>query len=379
MSISSTPGELISKILSGAWRVSPVSDLPLSGEELDQVTPLLYNSGAAGLAWWRLRHTVLRDSPSAELLHQAFRLQALFAETHQTKVQKTFRLFRQAGVEPILIKGWAVGRFYPESGLRPSGDVDLFVKQNDYAAAQQVIRSEEARDCWVDLHGRIFELADRDSDDLFARSELLRCGDGQVRVLCLEDHFALLAVHLLKHGAWRPLWLCDLGLLLESMPDEFDWSLCLGRNKRRINWILSAVSLAHRLVGARIDNAEIAERSRKTPRWLGSAVLRQWDTPLREAHESLPLLAGYLHRPLDFVREIPNRWPDPIVATINVRGKFNNNPRVAYQLCEMAARTAKFFWSLRQRSAFGTTLEVGPGGRGATRVTHFSDSHSNEQ
>lgn len=350
MSAASTPGRLISTILRGAWRVATDSDLRLSVEELDEVTPLLYNSGAAALGWWRLRQTALRDAPSAELLHQAFRLQALVAETHETKVRKTFRLLRQAGVEPILIKGWAVSQLYPQFGLRPSGDIDLFVRRDDYRVAQKIIRGDEARDCWVDLHARIFELADRDPEDLFSRSEMRQCGDEEVRVLCLEDHFALLAVHLLKHGAWRPLWLCDLGLLLESMPECFDWRLCLGRSKQRSNWILSAVGLAHQLVGARIGNVEIAARSREIPRWLVPAVLKQWETPFREAHESLPLLAGYLRRPVDFVREIPNRWPDPIVATINVRGKFNNYPRVAYQLCEMAARTAKFFWSLPRRS-----------------------------
>lgn len=347
-----TRGELISTLLRGAWRASPNADLPLSVEELDEVTPLLYDSGAAALGWWRVRYGPLRDSPSAEQLHQAFRLQALFAKAHETKVQKSFRLLRGAGVEPILIKGWAIGRLYPQFGLRPSGDIDLFVRRDEYSAAQEVIRSEEARDCWVDLHARIFELADRDQEGLFSRSELLPCGDEDVRVLSSEDHFALLAIHLLKHGAWRPVWLCDLGLLLESMSEGFDWRLCLGRSKRRSNWILSAVGLAHQLVGARIGNEEIAVRSREIPRWLVPAVLRQWETPFREAHESLPLLAGYLRRPVDFVREIPNRWPDPIVATINVRGKFNNYPRVAYQLCEMAARTAKFFWSLPQRSIF---------------------------
>ncbi|HYR76662.1 MAG TPA: nucleotidyltransferase family protein [Pyrinomonadaceae bacterium] len=348
-----TRGELICTILRGAWRDSPDSDLSLSVEELDEVTPLLYDSGGAALGWWRLRATQLRDSPSAELMHQAFRLQVLFAKTHETKVQKIFRLFRMAGVEPILIKGWAIGRLYPQFGLRPSGDIDLFVGRDEYAAALEVIRSEEARDCWVDLHGRIFELADRDPEGLFRRSELLPCGDQEVRVLSAEDHFALLAVHLLKHGAWRPMWLCDLGLLLESMPESFDWKLCLGGNKRYSNWILSAIGLASKLVDAQIQSEEIAALSRQIPDWLASAVLKQWEKPFREFHESLPLMAGYLRRPVDFVREIPNRWPNPIVATINVRGEFNKYPRVGYQLCEMAARTAKFFWRLPQGISTG--------------------------
>lgn len=351
MSSALTRGKLFSTILRGAWRLSPNPDPPLSIEQLDEITPLLYDSGAAALGWWRIRHTNLRDTPSAELMHQAHRLQALLAKTHESKVQKIFRLLRAAGVEPLLIKGWAIGRLYPQVGLRPSGDIDLFVRSQDYSAARNVINDEEARDCWVDLHGHIFELAGRSSDDLFGRSELIPCGAEEIRVLCEEDHFALLAAHLLKHGAWRPLWLCDLGLLLESMPETFDWELCLGRNRRLSNWILSAIGLAQALVDAQISNEEIAARSRQIPDWLVPAVLKQWEKPFRESHESLPVMAGYLRRPVSFIREVPNRWPNPIVATVNVRGKFNNYPRFAYQLCEMAARTAKFFWRLPRRSA----------------------------
>src|SRR5260370_14966608 len=348
-----TRGELISTILRGAWRASPNSDLSFSVEEFDEVAPLLHDSGAAALGWWRIRGTELCDSPSGEVMHEACRLQVLFAKTHESKIQKIFRLLRMAGVEPILIKGWAIGRLYPEFGLRPSGDIDLFVRRDEYPAALEVITSEEARDCWVDLHGRIFELADRDPEGLFLRSELLPCGDQEVRVLSAEDHFALLAVHLLKHGAWRPLWLSNLGVLLESMPENFDGKLCLGGNKRHSNWILSAIGLASKLVDAQIQSEEIAALSRQIPDWLAPAVLKQWEKPFREFHESLPLMAGYLRRPFVFVREIPNRWPNPIVATINVRGKFNKYPRVGYQLCEIAARTWKFFWSLPQRVSTG--------------------------
>ena len=342
-------GQLLADFLAGSWRATQARvDFSLS--DFERITTLLYNSGGAGLAWWRIHESDLKTTQCGELLHQGYRLQVLQAGIQQTKIQKVFRLMRASGAEPILLKGWAIARLYPHAALRPYGDIDLFVRRDDYPAAQKVIKSDEGRDCWVDLHARIFELADRDPEGLFSRSQVVPCGDEEVRVLCAEDHFALLAVHMLKHGAWRPLWLCDLGLLLESMPDDFDWKLCLGRSKRRSNWILSAVGLAHQLIGARIGNDEIAARSREIPRWLVPAVLKQWEAPFREAHESLPLMAGYLRRPVGFVREIPNRWPDPIVATVNVRGKFNNYPRVAYQLCEMAARTAKCFWSLPQRS-----------------------------
>jgi len=352
MSAALVSGRLVSTVLRGAWRDSSTSELTLSAKELDEVTPLLYRSGAAGLGWWRIRNTKWRGSSSGELMHQALRLQTLFARIHETKVQRVFRLMRAAGVEPILIKGWAIGRFYSQPGLRPSGDIDLFVRRGDYTTAQQVLSSDEARDCWVDLHKRIFELADRDPEDLYSRSELVRCGDEDVRVLRLEDHFALLAIHFLKHGAWRPLWLCDLGLLLESLPEHFDWRLCLGKNKRHANWVLSSIALANQLIGAEIRFEEIAARSKQTPDWLVPAVLRQWQAPFPEVHESPPMMARYLRHPASFIREIPNRWPNAIVATVNMGGKFNDRSRLPYQLCEMAARTVKFVWRLPERSPF---------------------------
>jgi hypothetical protein len=348
-----TRGELICTILRGAWRDSPNSDLSLSVEELDEVTPLLYDSGAAALGWWRLRGTALRDSPSAELMHQAFRLQVLFAKTHETKVQKIFRLFRTAGVEPILLKGWAIGRLYPQFGLRPSGDIDLFVRRDEYPAALEIITSEEARDCWVDLHGRIFELADRDPEVLFRRSEMLPCGDQQVRVLSAEDHFALLAVHLLKHGAWRPLWLCDIAMLLESMTDDFDWELCLGQNKSRANWILAAASLAHSILGARIPNKAITTSAERIPAWVARRVLREWETPFAINQPPMSHRAPmrlYLRRPNGLLRDLVRRWPSPILATVRANGRFNGFPRITYQLGDLAARTVKFLRRLPRRS-----------------------------
>src|SRR6266852_5026087 len=151
----SSRGRLVATVLERSWRTSPPVELHLSATEFDEVTPLLYDSGAAGLGWWRVRETDLRDTPSGELLHQAFRLLALQANIHQTKIQKLFRLMRAANVELILLKGWAIARLYPQPALRPYGDIDLFVHPRDSRAAKRVIESEAARGTWVDLHSRM--------------------------------------------------------------------------------------------------------------------------------------------------------------------------------------------------------------------------------
>ena len=339
-------GRLVSDVLSGAWRRAQ-GPLSLSASDLDIVTPLLYGSGAGALGWWRIRETSLRETESAQVLHQAYRLQALQARIHETKIQKVFRLLHAANVEPILIKGWAISRLYPQAGLRPFGDIDLFVRPEVFRNALDVVQSDEAKDCWVDLHDRISELDDRRIDDLFSRSQLISCGDEQIRVLSAEDHFALLAIHMLKHGAWRPLWLCDIALLLELIPETFDWKLCLGTGKRRANWILTATGLAHNLLGAEIRNEVVAEQARRIPSWLVRSVLREWNAPFAIRQPPMSHRAPikqYLRRPAGLIGDLANRWPNPILATVSVNGKFNKLPRLPYQLGNLMARAGQFLF-----------------------------------
>ena len=96
---SSSLSHLVAATLRSSWSDATQLNLDLSETELDAVTPLLYDSGAAALGWWRVRDTEFRDTPSGELLHQAFRLLALRARTHKTRIEKLFRLFRDGQAE----------------------------------------------------------------------------------------------------------------------------------------------------------------------------------------------------------------------------------------------------------------------------------------
>src|SRR6266403_818725 len=111
-------GTLVSRALRQSWRTHQAEACPLTYEQMDSVTPLLYESGAAGLGWWRIRDTNLRYTPSGELLHQAFRLLALRARAHESEIENLFRLFREANVEVSLVKGWAIAHCYSEQALR---------------------------------------------------------------------------------------------------------------------------------------------------------------------------------------------------------------------------------------------------------------------
>jgi hypothetical protein len=198
----------------------------------------------------------------------------------------------------------------------------------------------------VDLHEQFSELRDRSVAELFARSRLAPMGDVDIRVLGVEDHLALLAIHLLKHGAWRAIWLCDIGAAVECLPAEFDWNLCLGRNPTRASWIVSAIGLANRLLGARIDDLPIATEAKKLPAWLIESVLEQWANPfpVAQAPYSHPIpFEYYLKRPKGVLTGLSKRWPNPIKATVSVNGRFNGFPRLPYQVGNCLLRAAQFF------------------------------------
>src|SRR5260370_40394139 len=157
-------GSLIASVLAGSWRQFP-SPLEISIEELDAVTPSLLSSGAAALAWKRVSNSNLRTSPEAIELEQAYRLHALQSAIHERDIQNILSLLERAGIDPFLVKGWAIARLYPESGLRPYGDIDLCVNPKQFAAAQAAL-SNQPNQHQIDLHRGFAKLDTRSWDKL---------------------------------------------------------------------------------------------------------------------------------------------------------------------------------------------------------------------
>lgn len=343
-------GSLVAEVLSGSWRQAEIPPLQISETDLDEITPLLYDSGTVALGWRRISQTSLRDSASGEVLHQAYRLLSLQSEIHEQQIEKVFRLLRQAQVEAILAKGWAAAGMYPERALRPYGDIDICVPPEHFKLAEEVLSAPEANDCWVDLHKHFSEIDERTIDALFARSRTVSLGDEQIRILSLEDQLALSCIHLLKHGAWRPLWLCDVGVAIESLPPTFDWDVCQGTNRTRAHWINCAIGLAKRLLRAE-TNGLPAQLEIDLPAWLIENVLKQWASPfaIGQPPMSHPVpMAELLRHPAGLVDGLRQRWPNPIIATVSVNGEFNNLPRLPYQMANCFSRLGRLLLNSSQ-------------------------------
>lgn len=337
-------GALVARVLAGAWRATPPA-LDVSAHELARVAPLLHRTGAGVLAWWRLRETPLARTATGAGFAQAYRLQTLEAEVHALKTAEALRRLRSAGIDTLLVKGWGIARHYPEVGLRQYTDLDLIIRPGQSAVARVALGRPPDLDYPVDLHDGPARLDTLGFDDLAERADTVALHGETVRVPGPEDHLRMLALHALRHGVFRPIWLVDLAVAVETRPVAFDWSRCLGPDHRRGDWVTCTVALAHCLLGARVEGTPVAARVDTLPDWLVRAVLRSWARGEGRSHREpvFRALVGRLRHPVQLWTEARFRWDRPIEATIEMGGSFGHVPRWPFQVAALIRRTPDFF------------------------------------
>lgn len=346
-------GTTVAALLRGAWRARP-GPPGLPGGELARALrdcePLLLGSGCGPLVWQRLANGGVATLAAASPYRDAQRYHAARAGAERLALAAVVRTLAEIGVEPLLVKGWATARYYPAPGLRPFGDVDLVVGSEQRSGVEQhLLERRRATPALalapVDLHVSLADLADRPLDELRSRAVSVPLGDASgtaVRVLGGEDHLRLLALHLLRHGAWRPLWLCDVALLVETLGEALDWDLCLRGSREDARRVALVIGLAHRLLGAALPGVlprRAARAARAVPRWVVRATLRQWGRPY-ERYSDDPLLAA-VPRPGRLLAAARRRWPNPIEATVSVGASFGGAPRLPFQVADVVRRAGR--------------------------------------
>jgi putative nucleotidyltransferase-like protein len=335
-------GALVAQVLAGSWRLDP-PPLELDLPTLSEISPLLVKAGVGGLAWRRIKGTDLRTSRSALRLQHVHRYNTLHNMIHASSLKEALVLLRAHGIEPLLVKGWSLGSLYPEVGLRPFGDIDFCVREEEFPAASALLRDAGDVRALVDLHSGFEKFYEYRTEELFARSRFIKLDDLDVRVLCAEDHFRFLCLHLLRHGATRALWLCDIAAALEAHPAEFDWDLCLGNRRSQAEWVVGVVTLARELLAVKIEDVPVLRRTKALPRWFVSTVVAEWGT-LFDFPDQVALR---LRQPVALLKELPRHWPNPIEATMDLHGRLNELPRWPFQIGEVVAKTARLLIQTR--------------------------------
>ena len=340
-SASPGAGKLIASLLTGAWRQDPETS-NISPDQLAMTAPLLLSTGAAALAWTRIGTlNVITDDYSA--LREGYRKHQIDAAVHELEIIDLFKRSRAAGIEPLLFKGWALARLYPDAGVRPYGDHDLWMRDKDLERFYRALAANDYDYC-VEPHITFYPQYERTFDDIMTRSKLVSLNDVQIRVPGDEDHLRFICLHFLFHGGWRPLWLCDVALMVESAGSKFDWDRCLRGNPKYADWVACVIGLAHQLLGAQVDGTPVAKRAKSLPRWLTNAVLAQWGKgPGMSFAENLSFsVPRRLLKPSALVRSFREHWRNPIQASVEMNSWFNESPRGLLQFGSFFLRAPEF-------------------------------------
>lgn len=269
----------------------------------------------------------------------ARRLQSLTYKVQEHRLEKAWIRFENAGFKPILIKGWAAAQVYPNPSERDFNDIDLMIDSSRYVEAVNFLETFKSdkfgSNPGIDLHKDAKTLDTVSFENLYARSKTVVCGETDVRVLCPEDHLRILCVHWLVDSGAKKEKLWDIYYALENRPADFNWDRCLNAaGPTRRKWIVCVVGLTGKYLGLNIEDTPLAKEAADLPRWLIKAVEREWqsDVKLRSIHY-------VLRDRKEFWRQIKKRIPpNPIQATVDLNGEFNDQPRIFYQVGDVFLR-----------------------------------------
>jgi hypothetical protein len=305
---------------------------------------LLLATGTAALAWRRLQSLGLPSSTEFLQLQEAYRKHLIDAAVHDVNTHDLFKRLNAVAIDAVVFKGWALARLYPDAGLRPYGDIDVWVRPENLEKLYRNMPSGDDYLYCVEPHVSFYRQFERSFEDVMARSQLISLNGVQARVPGDEDHLRFICLHFLYHGGWRPMWLCDIALMVESAMSEFDWDRCLGGNRKVADWIACVIGLAHQLLGADVEGTPVAKRARSLPRWLTSAVLAQWGRGggMSSAENFSFSVPRRLLKPAALARSFREHWRNPIQASVEMDAWFNESPRAIFQFSSVFLRIPEF-------------------------------------
>lgn len=254
----------------------------------------------------------------------------------EQKIVETFQRLRENGIEPVLIKGWAVGLDYPFPYQRVFSDIDIAVDPKEFARTEELLKELRLT---VDLHQGLTRFDKIEWEKIFNRTKIEKIEEYPVRVLCREDHLRVICVHWLMDGGAYKDKLRDVYYLIENKDREFDWELCLAdqsaRHRRRI---MITIALAGKYFGLNV-NEIMPEDELKIPAWILRTVEKEWENPI-----PLRPLQTCLHdRKLLFLQLKKRFPPNMIQATVELDGEFDDTSRIKYQLLNILQRLKPSF------------------------------------
>ena len=254
-----SPELLLLEILSAALQGIPYSsaeapdaDVVRSAAALadeQKILPLIFDAAALSVFF-----TALSREEYKELKSRA--LKEVTRQVTQTgEFLVLLKKLQDRGYDPIVVKGMACSRFYPQSCLRLSVDEDIFVPDKTFFQYRELLADygmdldfpenySKDRDeisfhkrnspLYIEVHRHLFPSVSElfsDFNSCFASAQektiQFKVQDLQVRTLDPTDHYLYLLLHAFKHFLYSGFGIrlvCDIALFGRCCKNEICWS-----------------------------------------------------------------------------------------------------------------------------------------------------------
>jgi hypothetical protein len=215
--------------------------------DANRLIELAIKEGVGGLLYRNLEKAGALDTVSPEV---AQRLQAIYYQTVQLNLRlihdlkQVLHKLNQENVPVVLMQGIALlQQVYPDVGLRPMKDIDLWVLPEDFdrltgALADLGFQKEEfyantykRRETFIDISTHLLWadrikarslLLNKDQESVFRDARVIEFEGEKAQCLNPYDQVLYLGLHTIKHFAERLIWLVDIeGLIKDWKRDKW--------------------------------------------------------------------------------------------------------------------------------------------------------------
>lgn len=268
------------------------------------------------------------------------------AECTRISVQE----FLDEGVEPVVVKGWSIARFYDANVHRLSTDIDLAVDPAAEVSARTALARGSAMNATIDLHLGLRQLDQLSWKDIYARTYIVDLDDVPIRVLADEDNLRVTAVHWLTDGGVNRERLWDIYYLVKNRKEGFDWERCLESNgPTRKTWVIAAIATARDHLDLDVSSLPDEVRQFALPSWYKKTLEREW----HRGPYVRRVMSSVITRPKLLLEQLNRRFPpNRIAATIDTETPIDNSSRVPAQVKSLINKIAPFARGIGRRLTY---------------------------
>ena len=244
---------------------------------ISEISPLLYSIIEKTDTYHETINKTLREK--LKNIYRRFIVPNMLLHDELARLLKDLQ---DAEVKVIVLKGAALAKtVYGNIALRPMGDIDLLVSEEDLDRAKEVLLKLEFKKLEhhnlrdqldghpfhiefvkEDTQGAIIELhwgiarkpADVEIAGLLQRAVMVRSNNIDTCVMCPDDLLPFLCWHTANHLFPKLLWLCDIAQVIKVYEKSINWKNVIERSE---NWkikkaVYCSLYLAENILGAQV-------------------------------------------------------------------------------------------------------------------------------